>query len=577
MHPAAAATHSARPMGSVYLSQAAPASEPGPSSAASPTANSTSAPPSTELPLPAAASGSALADSLSAFSRFWQPNAQLEARWIRLDGVRLFQIAGWGAPGLEERQRSIQQQLNEILQTYLRAPDAALAVEIQDANQQQVIYINGKYLLTVTELDAQYQGLAEAVWAEQVRLVLAQGLEAAQQQRQPEYLWRQTGLSLGLILGAIALSLALDHWQRRLARRPIKLLDQETTLLLKRRSRLQQTRLQEVQRLLLQTAKASLWIAVLLLACARFPQTRPWVISLGNLLKIPLTLLLALLLGYVLIRLSHLAIDRFCLALSQNPLLPAISIERTQQRIGTLAQVAKGLTLILLSILVLLVALVRIGVDVGPLLAGAGILGVGVSLASQGLIKDAINGVLIILEDQYGIGDIVEISDRTGLVETLNLRMTQLRTSEGKLITIPNGEIKIVANLSSHWSQVDLNIPVAYEADLEAAMAIIETTALAMSQELPWQSLILEPPQLKGVEDFSDRGLLVKLWIKTQPLKQWDVAREYRRRLKHALHQVGIEMPVPQQSLWLHGPAQAGLAGPSEGPKDGNQPPMPAL
>ncbi|MDJ0706084.1 MAG: mechanosensitive ion channel family protein, partial [Leptolyngbyaceae cyanobacterium MO_188.B28] len=317
-------------------------------------------------------------------------------------------------------------------------------------------------------------------------------------------------------------------------------------------SRVHQTRIRELQRLLLNAAQFMLWTAGALFGLSRFPQTRVLAIHWVSLLKIPLVLGLAILGSHILIRLSHITIDRFSLAISTNPLLPKVATDRVQQRIGTLSQVSKSLSFLGIALTSLIFALVILGVNIAPLLAGAGILGVGISLASQGIIKDTINGFLIVFEDQYGVGDIVQIGDWTGLVETLNLRMTQLRNAEGKLITIPNGEIKVVANLSSQWSRVDLNIPIPYEVDLETMMELIEATALDMQADERWRELILETPQMMGVEDFSDRGLILKLWIKTQPLKQWEVAREYRRRLKLALDQAKIQIPAPQRAIWMH-------------------------
>jgi small conductance mechanosensitive channel len=168
------------------------------------------------------------------------------------------------------------------------------------------------------------------------------------------------------------------------------------------------------------------------------------------------------------------------------------------------------------------------------------------------LIKDAINGFLIILEDQYALGDVIAVGNFGGLVENLNLRMTQLRDSEGRLITIPNSEVKIVANLSSRWSRADLTVPVAYEADVDQALKLIEKVALDMDEDPQWQRQIIETPQVLGIDLFGDRGLIIRVWIKTQPLKQWDVAREYRRRLKIAFDQAGIFIPVPQQAIWVN-------------------------
>jgi small conductance mechanosensitive channel len=185
-------------------------------------------------------------------------------------------------------------------------------------------------------------------------------------------------------------------------------------------------------------------------------------------------------------------------------------------------------------------------------LAGAGIIGVAISFASQSLIKDMINGFFILLEDQYGVGDVIIVGEVSGLVENMNLRITQLRNDEGRLITIPNSAITIVQNLSKEWSRVDLRIDVAYSADIDQALALIEQVAHDMSRDRPWSDLILEPPLLLGVDKLDHAGATVRLWIKTQPLKQWEVAREYRRRLKLAFDKAGIPFGVPQQSLLLH-------------------------
>ena len=156
------------------------------------------------------------------------------------------------------------------------------------------------------------------------------------------------------------------------------------------------------------------------------------------------------------------------------------------------------------------------------------------------------------MEDQYALGDVLTVGDVGRLVENLNLRITQVRDAEGRLITIPNSEVKIVANLSSRWSRADLNIPVAYQTDIDQALKLIETVGLDMDKDAVWEHQIIEPPDVLGIENFGERGLIIRVWIKTQPLKQWVVAREYRRRLKVAFDKAGISIPIPQQSVWLN-------------------------
>jgi small conductance mechanosensitive channel len=214
--------------------------------------------------------------------------------------------------------------------------------------------------------------------------------------------------------------------------------------------------------------------------------------------------------------------------------------------------VTKSITTIIWVAAGSLLALTSLGINIVPLLASAGLLGVALSLPSQNLIKDAINGFLIIFEDQYALGDMITVGTVGGLVEKLNLRMTQVRDSEGRLITIPNSEVKIVANLSSRWSRADLTIPVSYQANVDQALTLIEDVGLDMTQDPEWQDQILEKPNVLGIDNFSDRGIMIRILIKTQPLKQWAVAREYRRRLKITLDAAGINIPVPQQANWVN-------------------------
>ena len=174
-----------------------------------------------------------------------------------------------------------------------------------------------------------------------------------------------------------------------------------------------------------------------------------------------------------------------------------------------------------------------------------------ISLAAQSLIKDIINGSLILFEDQFGIGDVISVEGQTGTVESLNLRITQLRNTEGCLITIPNSQIGIIQNLSKDWSQVDLSIKVATDTDLTEALTLLKSTAANLAADPDWQQMILEPPDLLGVETVDHMGISLRLLLKTQPLKQWPVARELRRRLKEAFEEANITIGVPTENLSL--------------------------
>ncbi|MEQ8957508.1 MAG: mechanosensitive ion channel family protein, partial [Coleofasciculus sp. C2-GNP5-27] len=283
-----------------------------------------------------------------------------------------------------------------------------------------------------------------------------------------------------------------------------------------------------------------------------FPYTRPLQVLILASFRIPIRVGIVGLGTYVFIRLSYALTDRFSSAIARNHLLTPESAQRAQLRVSTVSGVTKNIITLSLSSIGFLVALVAIGIDIGPLLAAFGIIGLGLSLASQNLIKDAINGFFILLEDQYAVGDVIGVGDVGGFVEKINLRITQLRDAEGRLITVPNSEIRIVANLSSNWSRADLNIPVTYQADVDKALELVRQVAHEMIMTQLWRERILDEPDILGVDNFGDRGFIIRVWIKTQPLKQWEVAREFRRRLKAAFDQAGILLSVPQQALWFN-------------------------
>ncbi|MGF1492238.1 MAG: mechanosensitive ion channel family protein [Microcoleaceae cyanobacterium] len=171
------------------------------------------------------------------------------------------------------------------------------------------------------------------------------------------------------------------------------------------------------------------------------------------------------------------------------------------------------------------------------------------SLASQNLLKDLIGGLMILWEDQYAVGDVVMIGDQSGLVEKISLRITQLRNLDGELITIPNGSIGIVQNLSSEWARVNYAVEVNYDADVDRVMEIMEAVAREIYCDPQWQDRILEPPEMLGVDQIAHTGILIRLLMKTQPLQQWPVAREFRRRLKKAFDKQGIVVGIPQQIM----------------------------
>ncbi|MGB5972564.1 MAG: mechanosensitive ion channel family protein, partial [Nodosilinea sp.] len=172
----------------------------------------------------------------------------------------------------------------------------------------------------------------------------------------------------------------------------------------------------------------------------------------------------------------------------------------------------------------------------------------------------AVQGFFIVLEDQFAVGDVVKIGDDAGLVEKLNLRIIQLRDAGGRLITIPTSNIDRVANYSLHWSRSDLKIPVHYNADVNHMLEVVRQVGDELQADAEWGELILEEPQILGVDDFADSALIIRVWIKTKPMKQWDVSREYRRRFKQALQDTDMQIPFPQRDVWVHPSAEFQIA-----------------
>lgn len=483
---------------------------------------------------------------------------QVTSGCIRLDGRCLFEVAAPKSE-LQDRINDIEQRLNDISEIYFKNDTAQLKVRQKQQGNLPNIYVSvgdrQVRLMSVTDRDAILTGATIEARAEDLVTELQQDLERAKQERQPEVLARRGGIAAGTGVIMLIASFAIYQWQGRSKRlkQEIAPTDSSPTQPIKTQLKRQQKwHLTEVKHRLLQVAQLGIWAGGTLFILGLFPYTRMFQVWILRSLKIPLRLGVIAIGTYALIRLSYALIDKFASALARNQLLTPEANRRLQLRISTISGVSKGILTLTLSGVAILIALSTLGLDIGPVLAGAGIIGVGLSLASQSLIKDALNGFFIILEDQYAVGDVINVGDVGGLVENINLRITQLRDAEGRLITIPNSEIKIVANLSSNWSRADLAIPVAYYADVDKALELIGQVADKMSQDQPWEEKIVDKPEVLGVDDFGSRGVIIRVWIKTQPLKQWEVARQFRRRLKVALDEAGISIPMPQQEVWFN-------------------------
>ncbi len=244
--------------------------------------------------------------------------------------------------------------------------------------------------------------------------------------------------------------------------------------------------------------------------------------------------------------------------LSDGP--PTAYSARRAQRADALGALARSVVAVVVWVVAVFMILGTVGISLGPLVAGAGIVGLALGFGAQGLVSDFISGVFMLIEDQYGVGDIVDAGEAIGVVEGVTLRSTRIRDIEGTLWHIPNGEIRRIGNMSQKWARVLLDVQVAYETDVDEAMEIIEAVANAMAEEDAYRDLFLDPPEVWGVQDLGADGVDLRLVIKTRPAEQWAIGRELRRRIKRAFDAAEVEIPFPQRTVWLRTEEPVALA-----------------
>ena len=507
---------------------------------------------------PPAAAQLPFIQDLTVYSRLLRPGQDntLHSACIRLDGRCLFKLSGTDSDALTDRIYEIQKRFDIIASLYLSNRHNRSDVSIQTNGNLKDIYLTvgdkKERLFTVTNSDGKANDVGVPIRAQQLESTIEEGLAISVYEHSAQYKRKQ------IVVGICALSLIwlvnfpLSRAIRRLRALARKLAPSpsfKTLPLVEQLARRQQWNLTEIKYRLLQLLQISTWCGGTLFILNLFPQTRIISFLLIAAATVPFRILAVALITYILIRLTYFSIAKLSKPALKRQSVDFQANQRSKLRIDTTSRILRSvLTVVWLAIGILLAFRVN-GVNLAPILAGAGIFGLGLSLASQNLIKDAINGFIIIWDDRYAVGDIVDIGNVSGLVENINLRITQLRDAEGRLITVPNSAVDIVANRSSQWSRADLTIPVAYQSDIDRAIEVIHEVAEIMTQDPQWQEQIWEFPNILGVDRFSDRGVIIRVWIKTEPLKQWDVAREFRRRVKIALDREGISIPVPQQQL----------------------------
>lgn len=223
---------------------------------------------------------------------------------------------------------------------------------------------------------------------------------------------------------------------------------------------------------------------------------------------------------------------------------------RRAQRARSLGTLLKSITTTVVFGVAFVMALSEVGMDVAPILASAGVLGLAIGFGAQNLVKDFLSGVMMMIEDQYGVGDAVDLGEAVGTVEAVGLRVTRVRDVDGTVWYVRNGEILRVGNQSQNWARTVLDVTVGYGEDLVKVKRVLSEVAHDLWDDDDYRDIVIEEPEVWGVQDLSPQGVVVRVTLKTAPLEQWAVAREMRQRIKARFDHEGIEMLLPQRMVW---------------------------
>lgn len=270
-----------------------------------------------------------------------------------------------------------------------------------------------------------------------------------------------------------------------------------------------------------------------------------------------LHVLLILLMAWVALGVANRSIRKFRQVLERRSDKPD-----EQKRIRTLERVFRYVLNVAISLVAGMLVLSELGISIAPILATAGVAGIALGFGAQSLVKDYFNGLFLLIEDQLRQGDVVAIADKTGLVEEITLRYVRLRDYEGNVHFIPNGAIGAVTNRSRDFAYSVIDAPVAYRENVDAALEIMRQVGDALRADAEFGARILDPIEIVGVENWADSAVILRCRLRVRPLEQWNVRREFLRRLKHAFDEHRVEIPFPHLTLY---------AGQN---KDGNAPPL---
>jgi moderate conductance mechanosensitive channel len=227
-----------------------------------------------------------------------------------------------------------------------------------------------------------------------------------------------------------------------------------------------------------------------------------------------------------------------------------VDTDEAAKRINTLTSISHGFVKVLLWIVFLMMLLQNVGINIGPILASVGIISLAVGFGAQELVRDYISGFFMLLENQIRAGDVAILNGTGGFVEKIELRTTTLRDFSGIVHVFQNGKINSLSNMTKEWSAMVFDIGVAYKEDVDEVMEIMKQVGDELCEDPDFKDLILPPVEIFGLDDFADSALVIKARVRTKPIQQWTVGREYRKRLKKAFDQKNVEIPFPHRTIY---------------------------
>jgi len=273
---------------------------------------------------------------------------------------------------------------------------------------------------------------------------------------------------------------------------------------------------------------------------AIWESVRVWLLSTG------IRILIIIILALILTRISRIMSRRMTSIFVEKK-----GDEETEKRTSTLSNVIHKSISIVIWVFALITVLGQLKIEIGPILAAAGIIGLAIGFAGQSMVKDYLNGFYILLWDQIREGDVVSIAGRGGFVENINLKMTTIRDVAGNVHFIPNGMIDAVTNMTKDYSRYVFEIGVAYREDVDEVIEVVKKIDEDMRNDPDYKDFILEPIEILGLDKFGDSAVIIKARTKTKPIKQWTVGREFNRRMKKKFDEIGIEIPFPHTTLYM--------------------------